>query len=307
MCIKTDILSTLTYFDLFDYPITQTEIILFSKNIHPNVDINHALYSLVLEKKVFTFDELYTLQDNPALIARRRKGNAEAKKLLVKAEEIAHLLSRFPFVRGVAVSGSLSKNFADETSDIDLFIITAKNRLWIARTLMHCLKKLSFLVNKQHLLCMNYFIDEEALEIKEKNIYTATEVATLLPLRGIGAFQSFFKHNAWCKDFLPNHSMRISYLKDIKKNFFRSCVEVCLDNFIGGMLDTALMKLTAQRWNNKKRKGLKNSKGIIMSMDVGKHYAKPDPVGFQEKLVSMYESRIFEILNPYRKTLKPVS
>jgi len=28
---------------------------------------------------------------------------------------------------------------------------------------------------------MNYFVDEEALEIKEKNIFTATEMFTLCP------------------------------------------------------------------------------------------------------------------------------
>jgi hypothetical protein len=65
------------------------------------------------------------------------------------------------------------------------FITTAKNRLWIARTLMHGLKKLTFLFNKQHYFCMNYYVDEvQQLQIREKNIYTAIEVATLMPSTG---------------------------------------------------------------------------------------------------------------------------
>jgi hypothetical protein len=34
---------------------------------------------------------------------------------------------------------------------------------------------------------MNYFVDEADLDIKEKNIYTATELFTLIPLAGMEA------------------------------------------------------------------------------------------------------------------------
>jgi hypothetical protein len=87
----------------------------------------------------------------------------------------------------------LSKNFADERADIDYFVVTKANRLWIARTLMHLFKKLTFLVGKQHYFCMNYFVDEEALTIQEKNLFTAVEVATLIPVCGNGSMESFLR------------------------------------------------------------------------------------------------------------------
>ena len=34
---------------------------------------------------------------------------------------------------------------------------------------------------------MNYYIDEEALQISDKNIYTAVEVVTLVPVCGNGS------------------------------------------------------------------------------------------------------------------------
>ena len=74
------------------------------------------------------------------------------------------------------------------------------------------------LAKKQHWFCMNYYIDEEMLQIKEKNIYTATEVVTLLPLRGIPAFRRFYGHNKWSRTYLPNHSLRVSYIDEVKKN-----------------------------------------------------------------------------------------
>lgn len=306
MCIKKDILSTLSYFDLFNYPLTQTEIILFSPGFHSKSEYADTLELLMAQKQVYCFDEFYTLQNDYTIISRRRKGNMKAKDLLLTAEKVAAILSWFPFVRGVAVSGSLSKNYADETSDIDLFIITKKDRLWLARTFMHMLKKLSYLFNKQELFCMNYFIDEAAMEIEEKNIYTATEIATLLPLRGIEAFHTFYKQNLWGKKFLPNHSMRISYIKDSRTPWPKKLVEFFLDNAFGNLLDSLLMKLTAYRWRNKTLKGRLNSRGIIMSMKAGKHYAKPDPHNFQEKLMRRFEKRFEQALRTQVRVLRTV-
>ena len=37
-------------------------------------------------------------------------------------------------------------------------------------------------------------------------------------------------------------------------------------------------------------------KGIVMGMSAAKHFAKPDPVNFQHKLIRRYESRVHELL-----------
>jgi predicted nucleotidyltransferase len=300
-------LSTLTYFDLFNYPLTQTEILLFSANFHTKKETENALCKLAEQKLVYNFDEFYTLQNDYTIVSRRRKGNLKAKSLLQTAEKVARVLSWFPFVRGVAISGSLSKNYADESSDIDLFIITQKNRLWLARSFMHILKKLSYLVNKQELFCMNYFIDEASLEIEEKNLYTATEIATLLPLRGIKAFNAFYQSNPWGRNFLPNHSMRISYVKDIEKSLLKKGLELIFNNGAGNLLDSLLMKLTSYRWKQKTINGKLNSRGIVMSMKADKHFAKPDPESFQQKFMMKYEKRVFQVLNQQVKSLRTIS
>jgi hypothetical protein len=54
--------------------------------------------------------------------------------------------------------------------------------------------------------CLNYFIDEEKLQIKEQNIFTAVEVATLMPLKGRTVFKDFFQANDWVYQYLPNHN-----------------------------------------------------------------------------------------------------
>lgn len=307
MCAKTDILTTLTYFDLFRYPLTQTEIFFFLRNHYKQEEFVCALYALLKEEQVFKLDEFFSLQNNYKLVARRRAGNLTASRLLDTAEGIATFLSSFPFVRGVAVSGSLSKNFADEKSDIDFFIITAKNRLWLARTLMHLFKKITYLFKKEHFFCMNYYVDEEGLQIREKNIYTATELATLLPLRGIAAFRDLYRSNPWGRDYLPNHFMKVAYTKEVSTPMLKKFLEWCLNNPLGNAMDFLLMKITVSRWAKKTANGRLNANGNLMGMDAGKHYAKPDPKSFQSKFMARYEQAVSAVLHQYQKQLKPVS
>jgi hypothetical protein len=304
--LQKDILATLAYFDLFDYPLTHTEIFQFLQKQSISEEVNYELLQLVYNNQVFKADEFYSLQNDYSLIKRRRSGNAKARDLLGTAQKVAGLISTFPFVRGVAVSGSLSKNFADENSDIDFFIIMAPNRLWLGRTLLHIFKKLTFLVKRQDWFCMNYFIDEAELQIKEKNIYTATEVATLMPLRGIDSFQRFYTANKWYRYFLPNHSMRVAYMEDVKKPFLKKLVEFVFNNPFGNLLDYLLMKLTAYRWRRKTQRKKMNKRGVVMGMDGSKHYAKPNPENFQKRLVELYNKRVQNLFGNYQGEVKSI-
>src|ERR1700761_7444431 len=301
--VKENILETLAYFDLFDYPLSRAEIYLFMKNKYNYEVFDEALQQLLSSGMLHQFDKFYTLRNDHYLVVRRTAGNKKAAELIKLAEKVGNLLIRFPFVRGVAISGSLSKNFADENSDIDLFIITAKNKLWIARTIMHCFKKLTFLINKEHLFCMNYYIDEQQMEIAEKNLYTAIEVATLIPLQGDTVFEKFYTSNAWTREYLPNKNMRVASAKPLKKSFIKSFVEMLFNNKAGNAVDNVLMGITGSRWLKKTQQKKLNSHGIIMGMHTGKHFAKPDPTNFQNKLLTRYPNRVTRVLSAYEGSL----
>jgi predicted nucleotidyltransferase len=266
-------------------------------------NFEYALRCLVIDRLVHHIDKFYTLKNDYFLIERRVKGNARAEKMIDTAKKVSNLLVRFPFVRGIAISGSLSKNFADEDADIDLFIITAKNKLWIARTLMHCLKKLTFLVNRQHYFCMNYYIDEQELQIREKNIYTAIEIATLMPLHGDAVFEQFYTANIWTRNFLPHKCMRLTTARPLKRSWLKIFIEMLFNNPVGGALDNLLMKVTTKRWLKKMTQKKRNIKGVIMGMDTGKHYAKPDPKNFQNRLLLKYQVKVLQLLDHWENSI----
>jgi len=297
---KSAILATLAYFDLFQYPLTEREIYFFLSRHIPPPAFEQALGSLLAEGRVFAMEGFYSLHGDAGLIHRRRAGNALAARMLGTADRITGLLSHFPFVRAVGVSGSLSKQYADKDSDIDLFIITAPGRLWIARTLLHLLKKASFLFRRQDWFCMNYFIDETALAIPEQNLYTAIEIVTLLPLRGARAFSAFRKANEWTDGYLPNSYGRIVYAGDDRPSLFRRALEKLFAGRAGDRLDRWLMTTTARRWRKKTEAGRRNNHGILMTMDATRHTARPDPAAFQGKLLDAYERKVGELLRTAR-------
>ncbi|WP_426671167.1 nucleotidyltransferase domain-containing protein [Mucilaginibacter sp. McL0603] len=295
--IKKNILAALAYFDLFNYPLTMDEVFLNLPIKCEQQELEFALSCLVSDRVIYHFGKFYTLKNDYFLIERRLNGNAKAEEMIGIAKQVGDFLVRFPYVRGIAISGSLSKNFADESSDIDLFIITAKNRLWLARTIMHCFKKLTFLVNKHQYFCMNYYIDEKELQIREKNIYTAIEIATLMPLHGDTVFEQFYIANAWTREYLPNKCLRLTTAEPLKKTWLKSFTEMLFNNWLGNKIDNLLLKISAKRWlKNVELKKL-NDKGIIMGMDCGKHHSKPDPRFFQEKLIGKYQSKISQLLD----------
>jgi predicted nucleotidyltransferase len=297
MVTKSDIVSALAYFDLFNYPLSQREIWQFLNNSCSNNEFNQSLAELIRCSKVYKFGEFYSLRNDEAVAEYRRNGNLRATRLMKTARKVSWLLSKFPFVRGVAISGSLSKNFANESSDIDLFIITSSNRLWLARTFLHGFKKLSYLFRLQHYLCMNYFVDEDGLEIEEKNIYTAVEVVTLIPLQGEAIFNRFRTSNSWSKYFLPNHFLRVSIAEDPGFFFLQFILEKMFANRFGDYLDNCLAKVTAARWRKKTIENKKNMKGIVMSMVAEKHVAKPDPIFFQRELLNLYTEKLIKVEN----------
>lgn len=284
---------------MFNYPLKKREIYIFLANKNSRQDFDLALRQLLEEVAIFKVGNFYSLFDNYALAERRLKGNIKADLMLKKAEKSAALIAAFPFVKGVAVSGSLSKKFADEGADTDFFIITAANRLWIARSLLHLFKKVTFLFNLQDRYCMNYFIDEASPCIIEKNIYTATETITLLPICGTPAFELFYHANSWTKKFFPNQYMHISSAKEIKKTWLRLFIEWLTNNPAGDWLDILLMKLTAKSWGAKKRKKKKNSRGVLMGMHCDRHFSKPDPCNFQKKLLQRYDQSLAEVIGQY--------
>ena len=130
-----------------------------------------------------------------------------------KAQVLSSLLKLIPWVKLVGVSGGLAMENASKRDDIDLFIVTSKNRLWISRLL--ALGLLSLTGQRRKVgdkgkkiagkLCLNIFLEEDCLEQKTKDIYLAHEVLQMKVLwQRDDIYSRYLSDNEWVFRFLPN-------------------------------------------------------------------------------------------------------
>ena len=137
-------LKTILYFSIFRYPLTIDEI--HSYTNHNDLSETKSELNQLMERKIIIdIDSFYVYANDLESVTKRLKGNIQAKKAMIIAKERAKFISKFPFVKAVGISGSLSKGYYDNDSDIDFFVITKHSKLWICRTLLVLYKKIFLL------------------------------------------------------------------------------------------------------------------------------------------------------------------
>ncbi|MEN8928682.1 MAG: nucleotidyltransferase domain-containing protein [Flavobacteriales bacterium] len=281
------VLKVLAYFQVFQYPLSKEEIAHYTKFEEEKIAVQ--LNSLVQEEKIFIIDGYYSLLNNPSLVRERISGSWRAKTFASKALKRANFIGKFPFVRGVYISGSFSKGVVNEGGDVDYFVISKHNRLWISRTILILYKKI-FLFNSRKFFCLNYFISDQNLEISQKNIFTATELFTLIPMVNTTLHQKLLKDNKWAEDFYDFKKIKPLKVKPFKISTFQSFIELFFNGKLGERLDIHLMKKTLMRWKRKfpEMENYDFKIAFKSTRNVSKHH----PSNFQKKVLEKYENNL---------------
>ena len=295
------ILKTLIYFSIFKHPLSKMEIYQFSNALSLE-QVNSEIATLLKKGIIFKIHDFYLLTNNSNLIERRKKGNKMAKEMMPKAIKVSNFIAKFPYIECVSLSGALSKGYYDKDGDIDFFIITKPNRLWIARTLLILYKKI-FLLNSKKYFCVNYFISSNALIIPEQNRFTATEMATLIPVNGKNIFRSFINKNNWVKEYYTNIPLYdFQLIMDVKKPSFTLFTERIFNSRLGDFLDEAFRKLTLRKWNAKF--GHLEKDDFKIAMKSTKKASKHHPQNFQKTVIELLNTKYEMVKKQHNIELK---
>lgn len=301
--LSKSIIKTLAYYDIFEYPLTANEI-------YQNLGINSVSYSdvyteiQILQSKglVYKNKDFYLLSNNDYFSNRRIAGNNLAEKKLASAYKMTKLIAKFPYVRAILLSGSISKGYMEKDSDVDYFIITNPNRLWVARLLLMAFKKI-FLLNSRKIFCINYFVDTEKLEIEEKNIFTATELVTLIPTYGKELYDELYKKNIWIKQFYPNFPKRdTTNIYCNNNNLIQKFFEKILNNPFGDKLDDFAMNLFEK--SNHKKYSEYNSRDFQLAFKTSKKESKHHPKFFQKRVLDAFMNKLKSLENNFNISLE---
>lgn len=189
---------TLTYADIFDYPLTREEVYRWL--------IKGDSFTRVKESPYWNY-----LPGRAKLVALRQRREQSSKIKFAKLKKIIFVFKLIPWIKLVCVTGALAMNNADKNDDMDLMIVTAKNRLWLTRLIISLLLLPHLRGGRMDSskvadrICINLWLDESALAIKQQDLYIAHEVCQAQPIfERDNTYQKFINSNLWFKQFLPN-------------------------------------------------------------------------------------------------------
>ena len=149
------------------------------------------------------------MKSRQKIVRMRKLRTKYSEAKLKRAAFFAKLLRIIPTVKLVAISGALAMRNSSKGDDIDLVIITSKGFLWTTRFLANMMllpfKRDPAGQKISDCACLNMFLDESDLSIKDRNIYTAHEICQMKLLWDRnGTYRRFIRANSWIREYLPN-------------------------------------------------------------------------------------------------------
>ncbi|MEW6321797.1 MAG: hypothetical protein AB1635_12035 [Acidobacteriota bacterium] len=243
------VLHTIAYAALFDYPLTLEQLreSLIGTAATESELREWLATSPLLRRTIEHRDGFYFPRGRADMVSIRRRREAASRALLDRHRRVLAFIACLPFVRMVALTGSLAHLNADDDADLDLFVITRPGRVWLVTVGALVAAKLT---GWRRRLCLNYVISETALAVTPADLFSANQIIHLQPVTGSDAYRAFLRANPFVTEHYPNFRPRpvaapvaASPIRDRA----RRAVEAAVDVLVGGLGERACRR--AYRWH----------------------------------------------------------
>ena len=243
--IDRQVILTLSYSQQFSYPLSIKELwyrLLRTRN-NSNISIRELHSSLIRLKRSgsVVFEDGHILLTPAKNLAKRKQ--ARLISSLKKRAELVPLLKLcelLPWVAGLAITGSLAMNNADQHADADVMIVTENNRLWLVRPILVLFsflygKRRSWNKEEENSWCLNLWLERDSVGIapEQRSVYTAYEVLQAdWVLSKDGLMNEFYLANRWIDGYF--NRVRVPTLKESWSGLKIPILSQCFDllNFL---------------------------------------------------------------------------
>jgi hypothetical protein len=200
-------LCAVLYAAVFDYPLTADQLHESLIGVRANREDIEAWYaqSDALRHAIECCDGYYVPRGRRDLLELRHAREVMSRSVLRDCRRPLSLVLRMPFVRMVALSGSLAHLNASGEADLDLFVITKAGRVWSVTVTLLLLARI---FGWRQRLCLNYVISETHLAVEPGDLFSANQIIHLRPLSGEDVYQRFVAENPFVRQFYPNFTPR---------------------------------------------------------------------------------------------------
>ncbi|NQU77792.1 hypothetical protein HQ544_03790 [Candidatus Falkowbacteria bacterium] len=211
--LERTILTLITYYDIFDYPLSLIEVWLWGYKLDARCKVLDVVELLQrLADKIEEKDGFYFLRGREELVSLRQERRNFGVEKWKKSLGVVKILRFVPFVRMIALCNNNGFLHTKKDSDIDLFIIVSGGRLWLARFLITLVTQIMGVRRYgrkiDNRICLSFYITDEALNIKKfydkNNMYLYQWMNLIAPIFDVDkTYRRFFLENEWIKIFLP--------------------------------------------------------------------------------------------------------
>jgi hypothetical protein len=191
------------YASLFDYPLTLAQLrqsLIESCQTATEILDTYAA-SPALQAAVEHRDGFFLPKGRADLIDTRRERECRSKAFLQRHHLLLSLVCSVPYVRMVALSGSIAHLNLEGDGDLDLFIVTRGRRVWSVTVAVVVLAKL---MRRRSIVCANYVVADSRLALEPQDLFSASQIVHLKPLIGRDVFRAFVAANPFVTRFYPN-------------------------------------------------------------------------------------------------------
>lgn len=212
--LEEAILKIVVFFDMFSYPLTAYEIWRYLSVEAKFAETETAAKFLLTRSYLGGSQGFYYLPGQDTLVTVRKQRYHYTNRKLKIARRAVRLFRLLPTVEFVALSNLIGRHNLRDGSDIDLFIISKENRIWITRFfcagLMKLLRQRPTPQKKRDKICLSFYVDSGHLDLSPMadgadDYYFHFWLAGLYPLYDAGAYHhQLMQANAWLKKYLPN-------------------------------------------------------------------------------------------------------
>jgi hypothetical protein len=241
MLLENAILEALAYSDIFDFPLTVDEIHRFLVTPATKDEISKSIINI---KEVNSINGFHFLAGRAEIVNIRLYRETASRKAFDLAMFYGRILGKLPFIRMVALTGSLAMLNLSKNPDMDYMLVAASGRVWTARAFAILLGKFSKLFG--HTICPNLIISERALEWPSHDLYSAREFCQMIPITGLDMYLCLRKANAWVESFFPNETASFGNLKIAKASKFW---DIPLRGRVGDILEAWEMKRKMEKFS----------------------------------------------------------
>jgi hypothetical protein len=194
------ILRTVAYASLFEAPLSVSSlgVGLMERRLHPET-IRRRLEGPYLARRLVVREGQVVPRGREAWLDLARMRRVHTTRLVESHRTFLARAARVPFVRLLALSGACAHENASD-HDVDVFVVAARGRAWLVSATLLSLTKAAGL---RRSLCVNYVVDEAALALPERDVFTAREILALRTLAGPRTHRRLLEENGWVRDHFP--------------------------------------------------------------------------------------------------------